>query len=225
MTKKIPIIFILTLIVFAIFNNCKKTIASSSPTFHVEWLKEYIKEEDLLTEEGKSLEDIASFHYQRFVIDRIRGEKTSYVESDIPKIISFIKNTKTNLKFNRIKDNLVLIHHLGFDSSSDIANGSQLWIKTKNSWKIFDNEDNVKSINYQNVYLGSIGNLQGEKLIVNGGCCDTDTLVIFDVLENGDFKNIYSNTLYGNSYSIEKEGDLYVIYEVTVEGEKTKIEF
>ncbi|TGK81600.1 hypothetical protein EHQ24_09850 [Leptospira noumeaensis] len=225
MTKKIPIIFILTLIVFTIFNNCKKTIASSSPTFHVEWLKEYIKEEDLLTEEGKLLEDIASFHYQRFVIDRIRGEKTSYVESDIPKIISFIKNTKTNLKFNRIKDNLVLVHHLGFDSSSDIVNGSQLWIKTKNSWKIFDNEDNVKSINYQNVYLGSIANLQGEKLIVNGGCCDTDTLVIFDVLGNGDFKNIYSNTLYGNSYSIEKEGDLYVIYEVTVEGEKTKIEF
>ncbi len=84
--------------------------------------------------------------------------------------------------------------------------------------------ENVNGLSFQNVFLGNIANLQGEKLIVEGGCCDTSTIVIFDFLNDGNLKRIFSNTLYGSSYSIEKEENSYVIYEVTVEGEKTRVQ-
>ena len=224
MTKKITIVLNIALVGLTISVNCKKKIANNPPTFHVEWLRELINEDDLLSEEGKSLEDIASFHYQRYVIDHIRADKTNYSESEIPNLVSFLKNPKQNLKFNKIKSNLVLVQHLGFDVSGDISTGAQLWIKTKDTWKIFDKDDNINGLSYQHVYLGNIANLQGEKLIVEGGCCDTSTIVIFDFLNDGDLKNIFSNTLYGSSYSIEKEENSYVIYEVTVEGEKSRVQ-
>ncbi len=136
MTKKVKIVLNIVLILLTITVDCKKRIANNPPTFHVEWLKELINEDDILTEEGKSLEDIASFHYQRYVIDHIRADKTNYSQSEIPNLISFLKNPKQNLKFNKIKSNLVLVQHLGFDPSGDISTGAQLWIKTNNTWKI-----------------------------------------------------------------------------------------
>ncbi|WP_232225717.1 hypothetical protein [Leptospira terpstrae] len=217
MKEWIPI-FLCTLIVSSITVNCdgknKNTLEQKE---RITWLRKYLKESELLKDDSKNLTKTSAYFYQNKILNSVAEPEELYSKTNINTIIDFSKNANKRIKIRKLNEFLAIISTLGFDSAGELLKEDHLWLKQNEKWSLFELENENVQFPGQKVMFEEIKYKKGKFIILHGGCCDTESIAILEVLNNKSLELLFNNTLYGTSYKFLKKNGKLEIFERDIE--------
>jgi hypothetical protein len=189
----------------------------------ITWIIKYIKQSELLKDNSKSLIETASFFYQKEILTGVAEPENYYNKKDKAILLDFIKNTSKRLKIEKINQSLSIVNTFDFESDGAITKVDHLWIKNNDDWSLFNPEEENLPYPGQKISVEELKGKKGKYVILRGGCCDTESLAIFEISKDQPLKHIYSGTLYGSSYRLIRKNGKLEIFETDMEGNLSEI--
>lgn len=189
----------------------------------ITWIRKYIKQSELLTDNPKNLKKTASFFYQREILSGVVEPETYYTKKDKAILLDFIRNTAKRLKIRNLNQSLSIISTYDFESDGAITKVDHLWIKENENWILFYPEGENLPYPNQKISVEELKEKRGKFILLHGGCCDTESLSIYEISKDQSLKHIYSGTLYGSSYHLIRKKGKLEIFETDMEGNLSEI--